>query len=266
MERTGIRKLLRFYSDYSFFAQKAIGKASTLEVKKNLDFKKIIDGFHCFDVFTYVLVDVTELKIVQVGGAIKQLTGYDESYFEGKGFYRFIRLHSIQDMIRSLSGSSQYFKYLYSQEKEKRPFIKSNRTVDLNHKNGTKTHVLVQSIPVLFNDKMEVVKFLVIATDISAIKVDRKFSQFIIDSSDREDIKKIPINHKEQIEDSSFLPSPAEKKVLQYLSIGLSSKQIADKLFLSEHTVKNHRKNMLRKFECSSSSGLVRKAIINGWV
>jgi DNA-binding CsgD family transcriptional regulator len=38
-----------------------------------------------------------------------------------------------------------------------------------------------------------------------------------------------------------------EKEILSCIAEGLSSKQIAGKLFISEFTVANHRKNMLAK-------------------
>jgi len=41
--------------------------------------------------------------------------------------------------------------------------------------------------------------------------------------------------------------SPREKEVVQLLAAGLSSKQIANQLFLSSHTVDTHRRNLLKK-------------------
>ena len=41
--------------------------------------------------------------------------------------------------------------------------------------------------------------------------------------------------------------SPRENEILQLLSNGYNSREIADKLFISEFTVQTHRKNMLRK-------------------
>jgi DNA-binding CsgD family transcriptional regulator len=266
MESYSFKRLFKFFSDYSFFAQKAIGDPSTIEAKKNLDLRKFLQGFHSFDVFCYALIDISELEILKFSGSTYQLTGYEDNYFEGKSYYKFLKLHSIKVIIRSLSGSSDYFNYLYAQKKEKRAFIKANRTLDLIKKNGEKIHVLVQSVPVLFNSKMEVIVMLVICTDISSIKPDRSFTHYIIDSSDKDQIKKIVINQNHRDIPSTDEPSPAEKKVLDFLAEGLSSKQIAERLYLSEHTVKNHRKNMLKKFDCGSSSSLVRKAILNGWI
>lgn len=54
--------------------------------------------------------------------------------------------------------------------------------------------------------------------------------------------------------------SPREREVLQLLAGGLSTKLIADKLNLSDHTVSNHRINLLRKFSVHNTAELIRKA------
>lgn len=54
-----------------------------------------------------------------------------------------------------------------------------------------------------------------------------------------------------------------EKEVLKFLAEGLSSKQIADKVFLSEHTVIVHRKNMMAKTNSGNIAELVSWAIRN---
>jgi len=48
-----------------------------------------------------------------------------------------------------------------------------------------------------------------------------------------------------------------EKDILSLMVRGLSSKQIADKLDISENTVANHRKNMLSKTGAHSSAELI---------
>ncbi len=48
-----------------------------------------------------------------------------------------------------------------------------------------------------------------------------------------------------------------EKKVLTLIAEGFSSKQLADKLFISEHTIITHRKNMLKKTQTKNVAELV---------
>lgn len=58
--------------------------------------------------------------------------------------------------------------------------------------------------------------------------------------------------------------SRRETDVLKWICDGLSSKQIADKLYVSIHTINNHRKNMLEKTNCKNSSELLSYSIRAG--
>lgn len=51
-----------------------------------------------------------------------------------------------------------------------------------------------------------------------------------------------------------------EKQVLQLIAEGLTSPQIAAKLFISPLTVESHRENLMQKFKAGNAAGLVRKA------
>lgn len=51
-----------------------------------------------------------------------------------------------------------------------------------------------------------------------------------------------------------------EKEILTLLNEGLTGPQIADKLFISTYTVETHRKNMLQKFNTSSTMLLIKVA------
>lgn len=60
----------------------------------------------------------------------------------------------------------------------------------------------------------------------------------------------------------SYIPEVTrrEKEILDMLSLGRSSKDIADQLFISIRTVENHRKSLLRKFNVKNSLGLLNVA------
>jgi len=57
--------------------------------------------------------------------------------------------------------------------------------------------------------------------------------------------------------------SNREIEIIRFLAEGLTSSQIAGRLFLSEHTVKTHRKNILRKTESHGTSQLIQFALNN---
>ena len=57
--------------------------------------------------------------------------------------------------------------------------------------------------------------------------------------------------------------SDREKTILAEVARGLTNKEIADKLFLSAHTVITHRKNITNKLGIKTISGLTIYAILN---
>ena len=68
-------------------------------------------------------------------------------------------------------------------------------------------------------------------------------------------------------ENSSLFPelSPREVDVLKLLANEKSTKQIADELFISFHTVESHRANLFRKLEVKNLAGLVKWAVNNDY-
>lgn len=55
--------------------------------------------------------------------------------------------------------------------------------------------------------------------------------------------------------------TPREKEIIALLANGKSSVEIAEILFISPNTVSTHRKNIIRKIECSSFAELLRFAM-----
>jgi len=65
------------------------------------------------------------------------------------------------------------------------------------------------------------------------------------------------------LKEETQLLSKREKEILRWTSEGLTSKDIAEKLFVSEHTVINHRKNMLLKCGANNVAALIAYAVRN---
>lgn len=57
--------------------------------------------------------------------------------------------------------------------------------------------------------------------------------------------------------------SPKEKEIIKLVVKGLSSKEIAETLFLSVHTIDTHRRNLLKKLNLANTASLVRFAYEN---
>ncbi len=57
-----------------------------------------------------------------------------------------------------------------------------------------------------------------------------------------------------------------EREILQLLYEGLSAQEMAEALFISQHTVFKHRQNLLQKCDCRNANQLVNLGISKGWI
>jgi len=58
--------------------------------------------------------------------------------------------------------------------------------------------------------------------------------------------------------------SNREIQVLELISLELTTKDIADRLILSDNTIKTHKKNLFIKLEAKNAAGLIRRAFEYG--
>lgn len=66
----------------------------------------------------------------------------------------------------------------------------------------------------------------------------------------------------EKKEDKENL-SIREKEIISFVVKGFTNQEIADKLFISVHTVNTHRRNIAKKLQIHSATGLTIYAIVN---
>lgn len=123
--------------------------------------------------------------------------------------------------------------------------------------------ILHQAIQVDY-DESNFYRTLCLQTDISHIKPDGKpcFSIIGLDGEP----SYYNIQHIEVFSKSYDLFTTREREILKYIVEGKSSKDIANKLFISIHTVNTHRKNILNKAGTKTPLDLIRKVMREGWI
>ncbi|MDE6143602.1 MAG: response regulator transcription factor [Muribaculaceae bacterium] len=122
--------------------------------------------------------------------------------------------------------------------------------------------------PESIKDSASDIDFKIAAIEI--VKLDKQVSALydgvisVIDDIDTitAKIKALCSTSKDTSEEKENL-SQREKEIISLVVKGLTNQEIADKLFLSIHTVITHRRNIARKLEIHSATGLTIYAIVN---
>ncbi|HAA16344.1 MAG TPA: DNA-binding response regulator, partial [Cytophagales bacterium] len=60
--------------------------------------------------------------------------------------------------------------------------------------------------------------------------------------------------------------SERELEIIKEIAVGGSSVDIAERLHLSAHTVRTHRRNILHKLGIKNTAELIHTAMENGWI
>lgn len=84
-------------------------------------------------------------------------------------------------------------------------------------------------------------------------------SQVMLDGLKRKRVAAPKLN-----ETSQF--SSREIEVCELMKEGLTTQEIADRLFISNRTVETHRKNMMEKLGVKNSAGVIYRALKEGWL
>ncbi len=100
-----------------------------------------------------------------------------------------------------------------------------------------------------------------------AIESTRNGDQFlcgkIVDVLMSETEIKITPAYVKKISCEGLVVSEREVEIIKHIALGLSNKQIADKLCLSLHTINTHRKNIMQKLHVNNTAGVVMFAVKN---
>lgn len=232
--------------------------------KQQFDLVSFVDTLSFTDVCFAFETDRKTNRIERIYGAFTQITGYSSRDYVGSECLKLMGHCPKLDLEFILKSKAFFLNYLYGQPKEKREAISLVRSTEFVRNDGHISYLNLICKPVLFNKAMRPTRFVYVVSDITHLKSKGKNISYVIDCNDKENIIKLPFDT--DIVKKGIGVSVVEQKILRLLAEGDKSKVIAEKLFLSKHTIMTHRKNMLSKFDCSSTAELIKKAFMEGWI
>lgn len=125
------------------------------------------------------------------------------------------------------------------------PDIQLSMTYRRKRKDGSFIHILSQSIVYEMDDNGNLLKSFTRLTDISYLNISTPVSWTVRSNNIDDELIQRKIS---KVFENPF--TNREIEVIKEIQIGGSNREIADRLFVSHHTIATHRKNILRKSNC----------------
>jgi DNA-binding CsgD family transcriptional regulator len=247
---------------------------SAVEFKKNLIrsettlqsldfenyFKPCIESAKQFAVAPYFWLIPNQENMTLVGASdnIRTLTPYtkEEWITKDSNFW----ISNVHPDDRGFLGASISLavKVQETMTKKNADVVRLNIYCRMLNANSQYRWVLMQFPKKYFNEEGQICSTLILTTDLSHLQMELKCMMTLIDPSDN----KFDF-FSASIESQKFLPinipsiSRREHQILLCMTKGLNSPEIAEQLFISYHTVENHKRNLRKKTKTKTSAELI---------
>ncbi|MBC3538479.1 LuxR C-terminal-related transcriptional regulator [Rufibacter sediminis] len=222
--------------------------------------KKLLNIFQVGDYYYYIF-NCLEAQIEYVHENVTSVLGYRPEDFTVANVLA--RMHP-EDLPWFLNFENAVTEFFTQLPPDKILKYKVRYDYRLRKADGEYLRILQQVVTIQADGAGGVLRTLGVHTDISHLKPEGKPVLSFIGLDGEPSY--IDVNVKSIFTSEKGILSKREKEILSLLIEGNHSSQIGEKLYISQHTVNTHRKNMLAKTGAASTSELVAKAVREGWL
>ena len=243
--------------------------------KESVEEKTLYDLLAQFEIYGHskltappllYLIDYSKASYLVMTETAKIITSYDPRDFLDGGLEQLLDIFQPDDFsIYNKHVFPENISFLQKQPNHEHDKYIFSYNFRVKHKNGQLISLLQQGNYITSPTTGMPLYSMGYVVDITAFKQDNLIYH-TIDEVDRQQ----PLLNKKRLVENFFYPneedriiSKRETCILCYMAEGLSSKQIAWKLRISENTIANHRKNMLQKTNCKNVAQLIAFACKN---
>jgi DNA-binding CsgD family transcriptional regulator len=255
MKSDAFLKTAAVWKDISFIKEVSFVDFENILLDKRTDF------FHVGD-FYYYLFNLKTMSFDYVSEHIEKVLGYDKREVTVPLMISLIHPEDLPYFIEFEKEVVRFFNQLQTPQLSK---YKVRYDYRVKAKDGQYKRILHQMVTLLPDNESKVLQTLCYHTDITYLKNNGIPLLSFIGMDGEPSFVDVVANIEVQKPFTDKL-SNREREVVKYLAEGLTSTQIASELFISPHTVKKHRRNILKKMELNNTIDLTSKAIREGWL
>ena len=208
------------------------------------------------------IIDYKTDQYLYVAESCKRVLGFSKEDFYREGRTLSVsRIHPDDLKLYSTEIFQEYIERSQSIPKEDLPYCRFSLSLRMKRKDGIYIKILQQFVVLEATDEGYPILSMGIMTDISQQVTSDKFVFSI--TKYKNGVCETLFTSENQVRKIENI-TEREHDVLQAIVQGKSSKEIANILFLSVHTVNAHRRNLLKKTNVKNSVELVEFALQNG--
>lgn len=208
----------------------------------------------------FMIYDMRTQMFEFVHENIQQVLGYDSTQFTSRLFLEKIHVADLEVLKVHKKNIIEFANSLNEHQRMNYLFRNDFR---LKNKQGDFIRILQKVMIFEVNECKEITKLILQHEDISGIKKSNQMTLSYIGMENEPSY--LDVKTKKVVGNKNIL-TKRERQILNLLSKGFSSADIAHQLFISVLTVQTHRKNILSKTKCKSVLELIVMAKENHWI
>ena len=210
------------------------------------------------------MLDYRKASYLFLGKNCEQILGYTYKEVIEKGFRWHVtnNIHPDDMAVFTSDVFASFLAHTRSFPKRELPNIRFSLNVRAKRKDGVYIHALQQYTVLETDDAGNPLLTLGTWTDITAHKPDTKVVFAVSHYNKKTGFFSVITT--DTFPQKALSISKREHEVVKHILAGLSSKQIAEKLYISLHTVNAHRRNVLTKTNCKNTPELINYAMLHG--
>ena len=211
--------------------------------------------------FYYYIIDFYDMSISNVSQSIYNIHGFNHQTVAFNDILGTLHLEDLDFIMQAEKSAADFFYNKIGVEKLLK--YKVNYCFRAMLKNGEYALFNHQAIMLTLDTLGKFGKSLNIHTQIDHLANQNSFKVSIIGLDGESSFMNINIGGKAE---RTIQFSKREKDILKHIALGLSSYEISQKLYISNETVKQHRKNLLAKAECKNTAQLIKLGVLQGLI
>ena len=229
------------------------------------DLRNIFDhiaSFFAAGTFYYYVFNFQTLEMDYVHESVRDVLGIKPDEFNLKKLFSLYHPDDLARMYEKENAASEFLFNIISPEDI--PFYKVVYVTRFKDQSGNYKKILHQAKAINVTTNGKIQQVLGVHTDITYLNtpIDHKIS--FIGETRRSYFALDPCNLIFEENDTGKLFTNQELKIIQLISEGKNSNEIAELLFITYNTLKTHKKNIFRKSNSNNSGHLIMNCILDG--